>query len=75
MSWTQELDQSNSLMNNSELFCEQFISNQWSGVAVRYIYRDNIVIVVLTMCNLTLSSILQKPNKTPLECTRTLDEI
>ncbi len=27
----------------------------------------NIVIVVLTMCNLTLSSILQKTNKTPTE--------
>ncbi len=31
---------------------------------VRYIVCDNIVIV-LTMCNLTLSSILQNPNKTP----------
>ncbi len=33
---------------------------------------DIIVIVVLTMCNLTISSILQKPNKTPTECTHTL---
>ncbi len=30
-----------------------------------YIVCDNIEIVVLTMCNLTISSILQKPNKTP----------
>ncbi len=28
-----------------------------------YIASDNIVTVVLMMCNLTLSSILQKPNK------------
>ncbi len=39
---------------------------------VRYIVCDIIVIVVLTMCNLTISSILQKPNKTPTECTHTL---
>ncbi len=36
---------------------------QTQGCAI-YIVRDNIVIVVLTMCNLTLSSTLQKPNKT-----------
>ncbi len=36
----------------------------------------DIVIVVLTICNLTLSSILQKPNKTPTECTLALcDEV
>ncbi len=34
-----------------------------------YIVCDNIVIDVLMMYNLTLSSILQKPNKTPTECT------
>ncbi len=37
-----------------------------------YIVCDIILIVVLTMCNLTLSSILQKPNKTPTESTHTL---
>ncbi len=35
------------------------------GVCDIYIICDNIVIVVLTMYNLTLSSILQKPNQTP----------
>ncbi len=34
---------------------------------------DNIVIVVLTMCDLTLSIILQKPNKTPTESARIHD--
>ncbi len=34
---------------------------------------DNIVIAVLTMCDLTLSSILQKPNKTPTESARIHD--
>ncbi len=33
---------------------------------VRYIVCDNIVIVVLTIFNLTISSILQKPNKTAM---------
>ncbi len=37
-----------------------------------YIVCDIIVIVVLIMCNLTISSILQKPNKTPTERTHTL---
>ncbi len=32
------------------------------GGGAIYIVCDNIVIVVLTICNLTLSSILQKPN-------------
>ncbi len=40
-----------------------------------YIVCDNIVIVVLTMCDLTLSSILQKPFKIPLQSTRTLREV
>ncbi len=34
---------------------------------------DNIVIVVLTMCDLTLSSILQEPNQTPTESARIHD--
>ncbi len=34
---------------------------------------DNIVIVVLTTCDLTLSSILQKTNKTPTESARIHD--
>ncbi len=36
---------------------------------------DNIVIVVLTMCDLTILSILQKPNKTPTESARIHDVI
>ncbi len=36
---------------------------------------DNILIVVLTMCDLTLSSILQKPDKTPTESARIHDVI
>ncbi len=38
-----------------------------SRVCDIYIACDNIVIVVLTMCDLTLSSILQKPFKTHLQ--------
>ncbi len=42
------------------------------GVCDIYIVCDIIVIVVLTMCNLTISSILQKPNKTPTKSTHVL---
>ncbi len=42
-----------------------------SGKGVRYILSAiNIVIVGLKMCNLTLSSILQKTNKTRLQSSR-----
>ncbi len=37
---------------------------------------DNILILDLTMCDLTLLSILQEPNRTHMECTLTLrDEV
>ncbi len=42
------------------------------GVCDIYIVCGNIVIVVLTMCNLTISSILQKPNSYVTECTHAL---
>ncbi len=48
------------------------VSLTFTWGCVIYIVNDNIIIVVLTMCNLTISSILQKPNSYVTECTHTL---
>ncbi len=44
------------------LFCEDTF--MWPSRCVRYVVCDISVIVVLTMCNLTISSILQNPTNT-----------
>ncbi len=51
-------------------FGDYFNHPQTRGV--RYISSAILSIVVLTMCNFTILSILQKAKKTPTECTHTL---
>ncbi len=47
-----------------------------TGSRLTNIIWDNIIIVVLTMCDLTLWSISQKPKQTQRECTHSLhDEV